>query len=135
MAGGMGKKTRKPLTGYMGGGMMKKKPPMSKMFRGGGMTKDTTPSYKDMVQKMYGGGMTKKKLNYKDGGITKTQLSEKELKGLQKAGVSKNEIDAMRGKKLPTVTTVGKKRKRPLDGKRSRGRKYDRSHAGTSWSD
>ena len=97
--------------------------------------------YKDYVKRMFGGGMTsapamkKKRLNFKDGGITKTQLSEKELKGLQNAGVSKNEIDAMRGKKIPTVTTVGKKRKRPLDGKRSRGRKYDRSHAGTSWSD
>jgi hypothetical protein len=59
MAGGMGKKTRKPLAGYMGGGKVKK-PPMSKMYRGGGMTKDTTPSYKDYVQKMFGGGMSKK---------------------------------------------------------------------------
>jgi len=174
MAVGMSKKKR---MGYMGGGMMmnsmKKKPPMSKMFRGGGMTSDATPSYKDMVQKMYGGGMTKKKLNYEGGGITKTKLSEKELKGLQNAGVSKTEIDAMRGKNLPTVTTVGKRRvatdpliatnkrrkrtkklqaeldknprnsitlgtkraARPLDGERSRGRKYDRSNAGTKFSD
>jgi|TARA_R110000751_G_scaffold16696_1_gene52548 hypothetical protein len=60
------KKKNEMMSGYMGGGMMPKAPmnnmmpkaPMSQMFRGGGMVKDTTPSYKDMVQKMYGGGMT-----------------------------------------------------------------------------
>ena len=129
MAGGMGKKTRKPLAGYMGGGKTKK-PPMSKMYRGGGMTKDTTPSYKDYVQKMFGGGMTKKKLNYKDGGTTDpliaTNKRRKRTKKLQ-AELDKNTRNSI---------TLGTKRaNRPLDGKKSRGRKYDRSNAGTKFSD
>ena len=143
MAGGMSKKKR---MGYMGGGMMmgsmKKKPPMSKMFRGGGMTSDATPSYKDMVQKMYGGGMTKKKLNYKDGGKVGSNVpdkmeipTEKDIETFKRMGVSQSQIDQMKKEGVLTVTTVGKRRKRPLDGERSRGRKYDRANARTKFVD
>ena len=186
MPGGM-KKKRMPEM-YMGGGMMmKKKPPMSQMFRGGGMTKDTTPSFQDEVQKMYGGGMTspsmKKKNKFRDGGKIGEALGLKEkfqkkpkeaskpklgpskakasapkkakktrnfsndvpdrmgkptksdIEAFKRMGVSKKEIDRMNNEGVLTVTTVGTKRKRPLDGERSRGRKFNRANARTKFSD
>ena len=137
MAGGMGKKTRKPLAGYMGGGKVKK-PPMSKMYRGGGMTKDTTPSYKDYVQEMFGGGMTspamKKKLNYKDGGITKMQGGGHLLKE-NKRRYKKKELQAKLDENPRSTTTIGVRSKQRLDDKKPRGRKYSRSNAATKFAD
>ena len=67
--------------GYMGGGTMMPTAPISSMYRkggtlymGGGDTKmDNTMSYKDDVQKRFGGGMSQpamKKKNMRAGGNT-----------------------------------------------------------------
>ena len=130
---------------YMGGGVMRKKAPMSMMFRDGGktMNMDKTPMFKDQVQKMYGGGMTKKKLNYKGGGKAGTDVPDKmvkasqdDIKRFEKMGASPSEIERIKKEGVLTVTTVGKKRKRRLgDGQRSRGRRFDRSYAGSKFID
>jgi len=141
MPGGLNKKKR---MNYMGGGVMRKKAPMSMMYRDGGETMmDKTPMFKDQVQKMYGGGMTKKKLNYKGGGKAGTDVPDKmvkasqdDIKRFEKMGASPSEIERIKKEGVLTVTTVGKKRKRRLgDGQRSRGRRFDRSYAGSKFID
>ena len=73
---------KKKNMGYMGGGTMMPTAPVSSMYRmggklymGGGKTMDSTMSYKDDVQKKFGGGgMTDqpamKKKNMRAGGPT-----------------------------------------------------------------
>lgn len=61
-----GLKKKNMMSGYMGGGgTMMPTAPVSSMYRtggklymGGGKTMDSTVSYKDDVQKKFGGGMT-----------------------------------------------------------------------------
>ena len=77
-----GLKKKNMMSGYMGGGTMMPTAPVSSMYRmggklymGGGKTMDSTMSYKDDVQKKFGGGgMTDqpamKKKNMRVGGAT-----------------------------------------------------------------
>ena len=71
-----GLKKKNMMSGYMGGGTMMPTAPVSSMYRtggklymGGGKTMDSTVSYKDDVQKKFGGGgmtepaMKKNKMN------------------------------------------------------------------------
>ena len=82
------------------------------------------------TKKMYGGGMTKKKLNYKDGGTTDPIIAT------NKRRKSTKKLQAKLDENPKNSITVGTKRaKRPLDDKKSRGRKYDRANAGTKFSD
>lgn len=91
--------------------------------------------YKDYVKRMFSGGMTsapamkKKTVNYKGGGSTDPLIATNKRKKRKKR------LQAEYDKNPQSHVTVGSRIKRPLDGKKSRGRKYDRSHAGTIWSD
>jgi len=108
----------------------------AKYMAGGGKTKKymagggKVEGYQDYVKRMFGGGMTKKKLNYKDGGTTDPTIAT------IKRRKSTKKLQAKLDENPKNSITVGTKRaKRPLDGKRSRGRKYDRANAGTKFSD
>ena len=61
--------------------------------------------------------------------------TKSDIEAFKRMGVSKKEIDRMNNEGVLTVTTVGTKRKRPLDGERSRGRKFNRANARTKFSD
>ena len=87
-----GLKKKNMMSGYMGGGgTMMPTAPVSSMYRtggklymGGGKTMDSTVSYKDDVQKRFGGGgMTEpaiKKNKMMGGGMTMSQPAMKKNK-------------------------------------------------------
>lgn len=130
---GLGKNTR-----------FKKTAPLSKNYRKGGATEigKESQSYKEYVKTMFGGGKTEKKNKYADGGkIGANPMGKKvpldaELKAsLKKMGSSKNEIAKFEKEGINQITTIGKRKSRPLDNKRSRGRKYNPANARTKWAD
>jgi len=135
---GLGKNTR-----------YKKTAPLSKSYRKGGSTEvgKESQSYKEYVKTMFGGGATK----YKDGGSVPMKAAKRpkpmeaadkmvkptkeDIASFKKMGASQAEIDRMKKEGVLTVTTVGTRKKRPLDNKRSRGRKYNPANAQTKWTD
>ena len=125
--------------------------PLSKSYRKGGSTEvgseSKSQSYKEYVKTMFGGGATK----YKDGGSVPMKAAKRlkpkkatdkmvkptkeDIASFKKMGASQAEINRMKKQGVLTVTTVGTRKKRPLDDKRSRGRKYNPANARTKWAD
>jgi|TARA_R110000744_G_C18936771_1_gene513835 hypothetical protein len=109
---GLGKNTR-----------FKKTAPLSKNYRKGGATEvgKESQSYKEYVKTMYGGGVTE----FQGGGHL---LKENKRK------FKKKELQDKEDKNPRSANIIGVRSKQRLDGKRSRGRKYDRSNARTKFS-
>jgi len=129
---------------YKGGGVIPEQDRVMKKFAEGGMLdKDKAEMIKSLRNddfkkiKMSQDKMEKiiaKELGSKIGSMEK--VSKKAIEDFKRMGASQAAIERMKKEGVLTVTTVGKKRKRRLgDGERSRGRRFDRSYAGSKFID
>ena len=61
--------------------------------------------------------------------------TKEDIASFKKMGASQAEIDRMKKEGVEQIVTIGTSKKRPLDDKRSRGRKYNPVNARTKWAD
>jgi len=114
---------------YKGGGVIPEQDRVMKKFAEGGMLdKDKAEMIKSLRNDDF------KKIKMSQDKMEK--VSKKDIEDFKRMGASQAAIERMKKEGVLTVTTVGKKRKRRLgDGERSRGRRFDRSYAGSKFID